>query len=195
MPNAEQIRKTQERRAARAGRVKANEQASVDQEKELAALSDRLRGVTQPDPDADAEYNEAGLRTDQVGMAAPVVAKAAPKSRSAQKVASQIAAEAQADRDVRATVAPLDKDAHDLSAYAAAGTEPPLHVLNAIARRADNAIKDDARVAAQAAGKAAYEALTEHKQRGPEARHKKIEQYLRAAASAKSQVGAADPEK
>lgn len=193
MPNAEQIRKTQERRAARAGKVKANEQAAVDQEKELAALSDRLRGVTQPDP--DAEYNEAGLRTDQVGMAAPVVAKAAPKSRSAQKVASQIAAEAQADRDVRATVAPLDEDAHDLSAYAAAGTEPPLHVLNAIARRADNAIKDDARVAAQAAGKAAYEALTEHKQRGPEARHKKIEQSLRAAASAKSQVGAADPEK
>lgn len=194
MPNPSQIKKAQDRRAARQGKVAANAQAAVDQEHELAALSDRVRGVTKPDP--DATYNEAGLRTDQVGMAEPVVQKRTG-TRAEQKQAAQEAAAAQAEADVQATVNPLpEQDVHDLGYYRANNIDPPLHVLNAIARRADNEHKDDARVAAQAAGKAAYEALTDHRSnRSPESRYKKMEQSMRDAAAAKSQVGAADPEK
>lgn len=204
MPNAEQIRKTQERREARANAKKTNVQASIDQEHELAALSDRLRAKKgQVDP--DARFNEAGLRVDQVGMAAAAEVddtdpedhpktSVKAKSRAAQKVAAQIAAEQQADIDVRATVAQPDE--HDLSQYAANGTEPPLHVLNAIARKADNDMRDTAAEAAQAAGRAAYDVLTERRnQRNPETRHKTVEEAMRAAAAAKSQVGAADPVK
>lgn len=201
MPNAEQIRKTQERREARANAKKTNTQAAIDQEHELAALSDRLRGQK---ADPDARFNEAGLRVDQVGMAAPIddtdpedhpKTSTKAKSRSAQKIAAQLAAEKQAEIDVRAT--PVQKrDEHDLSQYAASGTEPPLHVLNAIARRADQDIRDQAAEAAQAAGKAAYDVLTERRsQRNPETRHKTVEEAMRAAAAAKSQVGAADPVK
>jgi hypothetical protein len=206
MPSTEQIKKAQDRRAAREGKKAANVEAAANQEHELAAISDRLRGVAKPDP--DAQFNEAGLRVDQIGMADPAegadedgfhraAAKPAVKgTRAQQKAAQQAAAAAQAEADVQATVNPLpERDEHDLGYYRAHNIEPPLHVLNAIARRADNAIKDDARVAAQAAGKAAYEALTEHKQRGPEARHKGIEKALREAAASKSQVGAADPVK
>ncbi len=201
MPNAEQMRKTQERRAARAGAKAANVQASQDQEKELAALSDRLRAKK---TDPDAKFNDAGLRVDQVGMAEPVddsdpedapKTKVKAKTRAAQKAASQIAAERQADIDVRATVAP-ERDEHDLSYYVAHNIEPPLHVLNAIARRADSEMRDIAADAAQAAGKAAYNVLTERRdQRNPETRHKTVEEAMRAAAAAKAQVGAADPKK
>lgn len=201
MANAAQIRKAQERREARKNAVQKNEQASKDQEKELAALSDRLRGVSSGERGVEND----DLDKSQVGLADPMPAeyqnpsvRQMPKGPSNKKIAAQKAAEAQAERDLQATVNPLDEqaDVHDLSRYAARGEEPPLHVLNAIARRADNTIKDEARVAAQAAGKAAYEALTEHRSnRSPEARHKKIEQAMRDAAAAKSQVGAADPAK
>jgi len=206
MANAAQIRKAQERREARRNAVQKNEQASKDQEKELAALSDRLRGVAKnEDGTVDRGVENDSLDRTQVGLAEPMPtnyqnpsARQMPKGPSNKKIAAQQAAEAQAQRDLEATVNPLDDqpDVHDLSQYAARGEEPPLHVLNAIARRADNTIKDDARIAAQAAGKAAYDALTEHRSnRSPEARHKKIEQAMRDAAAAKSQVGAADPAK
>lgn len=204
MPNAEQIRKTQERRAARAKAKTDNVQAAEDQEHELAALSDRLRAKK---TDPDAQFNEAGLRTDQIGMAAavddsdpedaPQKGKKA-KSRSAQREAIQIAAAAQAEADVQATVAPPTVDEHDLSIYRSRGEEPPLHVLNAIAKQADKAMRDEATEAAQAAGRAAYDVLTERRNvRNHESRHKTIEQAerLKSAAAAKSQVGAADPEK
>jgi hypothetical protein len=211
MPNPSQIQKTAERRAARAGKKAEHEQAAVTQEHELAALSDRLRGKTTPPTDvekardADAKLNEAGLRVDQIGLAEPVVdsdpedapVKAKAGTRASQKQTAQLAAEKQAEADLQATVNPLpEHDEHDLSYYRSTNTEPPLHVLNAIARRADDAVKDDARVAAQAAGKAAYEALTEHRDsRSPESRHKTMEKAMRDAAAAKSQVGAADAQK
>jgi len=209
MPNPSQIQKSAERRAAREGKKAANVKAADQQEHELAALSDRLRGVTQPDAlakarDADATFNEAGLRTDQVGMAEPVVDtdpedRPAPKanSRKAKKEAAQAAAEVQAERDLQATINPIpEQDEHDLSYYRANQIEPPLHVLNAIARRADNEIRDQAAEAARAAGKAAYDVLTERRQqRDPASRHKTVEKAMRDAAASKSQVGAADPAK
>lgn len=200
MPNVEQMRKTQERREARANAKKANVEAAEQQEHELAALSDRLRGKK---ADPDARFNEAGLRVDQVGMAEPVTdtdpedrpkTSVKAKSRSAQRAAAQIAAEKQAEADVQATIAPPEEDEHDLSAYRARGEEPPLHVLNAIAKRADKAMRDEATEAAQAAGKAAYDVLTERRnQRNHESRFKTVETAQRAMAAKKAQVGAADP--
>jgi len=207
MPNPSQIQKSAERRAAREGKKAANVKASEQQEHELAALSDRLRGVTQPQTDiekardADATYNEAGLRVDQVGMADPIDEEdqPAPKatSRKAKTQAAQAAAEVQAEKDLQATINPIgERDEHDLSYYRSTNTEPPLHVLNAIARRADTEMRDEAAEAARAAGKAAYEVLTERRQqRNPESRHKTVETAMRAAAADKSQVGAAEPAK
>lgn len=183
MPNPSQINKAAERRAARAGKKAANVDAAAQQEHELAALSDRLRGIVKPDPD------DSGNET-------VVVAKAKSGTRAEQKAATQAAAAAQAEVDVRATVNPLqERDEHDLSWYRANNVDPPLHVLNAIARRADNVQKDDARIAAQAAGKAAYDALTEHRSaRSHESRYKTMDKTMtdaRNAAAAKAQADAA----
>lgn len=186
MPNPSQINKAAERRAARAGKKAANVDAAAQQEHELAALSDRLRGIVKPDPGA----------ADDSGSETVIAAKAKSGTRAEQKAATQAAAAAQAEADVRATVNPLQEhDEHDLSWYRANNVDPPLHVLNAIARRADSVQKDDARIAAQAAGKAAYDALTEHRSaRSHESRYKTMDKTMtdaRNAAAAKAQADAA----
>jgi hypothetical protein len=187
MANAAQIKKAQDRREARKNAVKGNEEAAKRQEYELAALSDKLRGVSNPDaPPVDISAHIATTQPMPADYENP--SERPRKGPSSRKIAAQQAAEAQAEIDVRATVNPLDEQiTHDLSYYTARGEEPPLHVLNAIAKQNDNAIKDDARIAAQAAGKAAYDALTEHRSnRSPESRYKKIEQTMKDAAAAKT---------
>jgi len=97
--------------------------------------------------------------------AAPVVTKAPPVSRADRKKAAQQLANAQADRDakVRADTTPLTTLPRDRPLT--------LHELNLAARARDKEMRNDAREAARAAGKAAFEVLSGRV--GPDAKRAK----------------------
>ena len=157
MPNLDQIKKMQERREARAaGKANATEAA----EKELHAL---------------AAKSEEQSQADFVPPKRPVT-----PDRNAQKLAKQKAAEKQAEAD--AAYSPERSSAREqFEAAKAAGGEIPLHVLNAMAKEASVAIRDEATEIGKIAGKAARDAavvpFTER------SRHKRIIRAARAAAA------------
>lgn len=157
MPSLDQIKKMQERREARAaGKANATEAA----EKELHAL---------------AAKSEEQSQADFV----PPKRKPAP-DRKAQIAAKQKAAQEQADKD--AAYVPPHTEARELFEKAkAAGGEIPLHVLNAMAKEASAAVRDEALEIGRIAGKAARDAaLVPFTERS---RHKRIIRAARAAAA------------
>lgn len=173
MPNLDTIRKSQERRAAREAKVEANKQEAKDQEYNLAKLSEDLqkaRGnkpvshVEGEAPVDDSDPEGASIVGDRKRPDSRASRDARARSRGEQKIMRQLAAEKQADKDAQATVAPDDPDeVIDLSIYTNRGIEPPLHVLNKLAVRADRAMRDEAREVGQAVGRAAMDVLTERR--------------------------------
>ena len=133
MPNSEQLRKAAERREARAAAKQSHVEQSEQEGQELAALSE--------------EQNKPGF----VPPARP------PKrDRAADRIAAKARAEKQADEDAKVTAREPDIDA--ALAHAQRGGHLPLHVLNAMAREADQGIRNEAREIGKAAGAAAHDA-------------------------------------
>jgi hypothetical protein len=173
MPNLDTIRKSQERRAAREAKVKATEQESKDQEYKLAKLSEQLQAQRGGKPKSHIEGEEPVSDDDDVEGASIVGDRRRPdsradrdaraRSRGEQKIMRQIAAEKQADLDAQATTAPDDGENVDLAFYRQRGVEPPLHVLNKLAVRADRQMRDEAREVGQAVGRAAMDVLSERR--------------------------------
>ena len=166
MPNPDAMQKAAERRRARDDAKRNNaEQAAA----EATNLSDLLK-------------QNAAAKTDE-----PLKPKPKIDRKTKQALARRDAAE-QADRDA-AVVAELPEDRLDLSYYRARGEEPPLHVLNAIAKRDSMAIKDDARELARAVGKVAYEEATGFGERQRHTRMKRVNVMLSEQAKAKAKAG------
>lgn len=173
MPNLDTIRKSQERRAAREAKKAEHEQEAKDQEFSLAKLSEQLQASRGGKPKSHVEGEELVNDDDDVEGASIVGDRKRPdsrasrdaraRSRSEQKVMRQLAAEKQADIDAQATVAPDDQEDIDLAHYRQRGIEPPLHILNKLAVRADRAMRDEAREVGQAVGRAAMDVLTERR--------------------------------
>lgn len=186
MPNLEGIRRTAERRAARSQKTKENVQAAVDQEAALAELKnrvDREKAGTATEADTDI-LNALRQRAEQQ-------AKPQRQSRAQRRIEQQITATAQAEADVQRTVAPLDDTPVDLSYYSSRGIEPPLHVLNHMAKQADKAMRDTNRDAASAAGKAVFDVLNDKRpESGRESRNKTVATAMRAMADAKAKQAA-----
>lgn len=175
MPNLDNIRKAQERREARANKKAENTQAAEDQERELAALSDRLRGKLSPEEKAAA--TAAG--GDDDALEPKQTTKAKNVSRAASKRQRQEEAEKQAEADLQATVAPDDDEEIDLTPYRSTGRHVPLHVLNKLAARADQNTRDEAREVAQAVGKLAYAELSGRApERGRHARNRRLAESI-----------------
>lgn len=174
-----EAQKAQERREAREKGKATNAQAAIDQEFNLAALHDRLvRQAKGEETDADREDGIAEKRSPPP----------APVARKDMRAAQQIVAAKQAERDAQATVAPLVEEPVNLAAYTSKGLEPPLHVLNALARRADNAIRDEARDVAQVVGKAAFDELSGRRKAGHESRQRSVTEAMRAMEKQKAMV-------
>jgi hypothetical protein len=146
MPSPENIRRSQERRAARSASVAKNTQAAIDQEVSLAKLHEQLK--------------KRQSETPKDASGAPVAAVPAPraKSRKEQRLSKQIDAEKQAEQDLKNTVAP-DPEEVNLDAYRSTGRDVPLHVLNQLAKQASEGIRDDAREVASLVGKTAFNEL------------------------------------
>lgn len=155
MPSLDQIKKMQERREARAaGKANATEAA----EQELHTL---------------AAKSEEQSQVDFV----PPKRKPAP-DRKAQIAAKQKAAQEQAEAD--AAYSPERSSAREqFEAAKAAGGEIPLHVLNAMAKEASVAIRDEATEIGKIAGKAARDAALVT--RPERSRHNRIIKAARAA--------------
>lgn len=106
------------------------------------------------DAASQADNGEADVANTPAPVAKTLSARAA--SRRAKIAAQQEAAKAQADRDERVAIV-------DPEIKMVPGKPLSLHELNLIARRIDRANRDEAREAANAAGKAAFEVLAGRK--------------------------------
>lgn len=106
---------------------------------------------------ADGDDDEAAVAEAPAPVAETLSARAA--NRRAKIAAQQAAAKAQADRDERVSVV-------DPEIKLVPGKQLSLHELNLMARRIDRANRDEAREAANAAGKAAFEVLSGRKDTG-----------------------------
>lgn len=154
MPSATEMMKASEKREARRKARQANADKAQIEAQELAAKSEQQAEARRS---ADAES---------------VKPAAKPKPTAAtRKAAARKAAEEQAEKDVRQTA-----EAPDIKTYLARGETPPLHVLNALAKNADAGVRDEARVVANAAGKAAFDQLVGRRSpRGDvHTRHKRV---------------------
>lgn len=177
MPTQEQIEAQQAKRAER-------EAARSDAEgKEAAKQAARDK--------ADAEARELAEKSEaQTAMKAAGKLKTPPplgttkSAKAKRRYAEKEAARQQAEEDARKLPEEVDTS---LAAYGDGG-KIPLNVLNAIASKADTAIKDEAREIAQAAGMAAYDAAAGKRGKYDIAnRHRhKNEQIKRAATAAAS---------
>jgi hypothetical protein len=179
MPNPESIRKQAEKRAQRKAARTGNEEKVKTETQELAALT-QLQKAAKTDPKAAAE-----LREKQ-----PPKPAAKPLSKKEKQVAARKAAEKQADADARVT-AKVDEDKLDLAYYRDRGIDPPLHVLNEIAKRNDAAIRSDARDLARAVAEVAYEQATNRDTRARHSRERKMQNALAEQAKIKAAKDAA----
>lgn len=174
MPNPESIRKAQEKREARKAARAGNAAAVTDQTAKLAKLTE-LQKKAKTDPQAAEE-----LRKTQ-----PPKAPVKPVSKKERQVQARKAAEQQAARDA-AVVPQVDEDKLDLGYYTSRGLEPPLHVLNQIAKRNDVAIRDDARSLARAVGEVAYEQALSRDHRNRHSRMRRINKAIAEADAIKA---------
>lgn len=166
MPNPEAMKNAAQKREARRAAREANTDAANTQEVEQAKLTE-LQNKARVDPEAAAELREQS-------KSRPVVKKVSKAERQA---AARKAADAQAEVDVRVTNE-VSEDDLDLTKYAERGEEPPLHILNALAQRNDQAIRDDAREMAQAVGKMVYEQANSRDSRGRHARERRMKMIM-----------------
>lgn len=172
MPNPEAMKNAAQKREARRAAREANAVKADAQEKEMSILTE-LQNKAKTDPEA-----AAALRAKAPEK--PPVRKLTKAQRMAEE---RKAAEAQAEADVRVLSALPEADL-DLSKWEARGEKPPLHILNAIAQRNDQAIRDDAREMAQAVGKLVYEQANARDSRGRHLRERRMQQAIaRAKAS------------
>lgn len=155
MPNPEQMRKAAERREARRT---ARDTHAAQADAEAVTLSQKSEAQSQPDYVAPAR------------VAAPA------KSRKERVAAQHRAAEVQADVDAAVTACAPDVDA--ALETARQGGTLPLHVLNALAKEADDNLRDEARQIGSAAGKAAMDAA--NVLRPERSRHKRFNRVRRA---------------
>lgn len=118
------------------------------------------------------------------GTFTPPVKPAANITRAASIKAKRRAAEVQAAKD--ATLVPEEVEVEKFLGENAYGNTPPLHVLNAIASKADAAIRDEARQIANAAGKAAFDLAVGRRGRHDTVnRHRRMRDQMAAADAAK----------
>ena len=191
MPNLDSIRRTTERRAARAQTKQDATQAAEDQEQALAELQNRV----QRQQAGEATQDDIDI-IETLRQRAETNAKPMRVSRAQRKVEQQAAATAQAEIDVQRTVAPLDEQAIDLSHYRKLGIDPPLHVLNRLAQQADKVNREMNRDAASAAGKAVFDVLNEKRpEASRETRQKHIAEAKRSRANARTPAAATAPAK
>jgi hypothetical protein len=172
MPNPESIRKQAEKRAQRKAARTGNEAAVVDQTAKLAKLTE-LQKKAKTSPEAAAELQR---------VTPPKPKVIAKKDRQA---AARKAAEVQADADAR-VVPTIDEDKLELSYYTSRGIEIPLHVLNRIAKRADVAIRDEARDIARAVAEVTYDQVLDRDQRNRHKRERRMVKALNEMAALKA---------
>ncbi len=142
MPNPESIKKAADRRAARAtARAENNEQAAADLLKttELASEQAAERKATKGELPAPKK-----------------AARPTAVSRKDKQAAARVAAEKQAEADA-SVVAEIPAEKLDLAYYRDRGIDPPLHILNALAKENDAAIREDAREFARDVGNMVYQ--------------------------------------
>lgn len=169
MPNAEQVKKAQERREARtAGKAAAIETSAAEliEHARLSELQAKAR---------DGDLKAAETLAVRQPPKPPVSASKAARKEQARK-----AAEKQADADVRVT-SQIDEDDLDLTKWRERGQEVPLNILNAIAQRNDQALRDEAKELARAVGTYTYEQAVSADTRGRHARQRKIAKAIEAA--------------
>lgn len=179
MPDAAQIKKAADRRAARDEKRSSNKEAAAAELLATAKLTETQNKARAGDADAKAT----------LVAAADARPKKANVSRAQKKIIDRAAAEKQADADVR--VEPqVDEDKLQLSYWRDRGQEPPLYVLNHHAQQADAGLRDDARELARAVGQEAYNQALDRGQRGRHSRERKankmIDELRRAQAAAET---------
>lgn len=179
MPSADKLREAAKKREERAAARDRNTAKAEEQTQELAKLT-QLQKAAKTDPDAAKE-----LAATQ--PAKPVVK---PMTKKEKQAAARKAAEKQADADAR-VVPQLDESKLDLAYYRDRGVEPPLNVLNEIAKRNDVAIRDDARDLARAVGEVAYNQALDRDHRNRHARERRINRAIAEAERAKAAAEAA----
>lgn len=169
MPDVNSIKNAADRRAQR----KAARDLHADQ---AAAEAVAMSKVTQKQNDD----RKAGI--------APVAHPASPAvNRKQAREIAKAKAEAEADRDVRVTAAPLNIE-DELERYRQRGEPVPLHLLNAIAKADDTAVRDGARALANVVGKVAFETAIgrlPHLSRGKRAQQTDIKVAQRMAEGSK----------
>lgn len=167
MPNADSITKAKERREARvAGKAAAVEKSAAELI-ETAKLSELQGKAKSGDKEAASTLvQRQPQRTASVAQ-----------TKKQRQEAARKEAEKQAERDVRVT-SEIDESELDLATWTARGQEPPLHILNAIAQRNDQALREDARELARAVGQYAYEQAVSADTRGRHVRERRIAKAL-----------------
>lgn len=174
MVNPESIRKAADKRAQRKAAREGTEDAVRTQTEELAKL-------TQLQNEAKTDAGKAQELIKQQPLK-PVVK---PMSKKERQLAARKAAEKQADADAR-VVPQVDDEKMTLAYYNDRGLEPPLHVLNHIAKMNDGAIRDDARDLARAVAEVAYDQALDRDHRNRHTRERKMNKAIAEAAALKA---------
>lgn len=136
--STEQLKNSSNRRAARKA---ARDNAALKADQQEQSLSEKLA------KDAEAATKKA----------AAVKAPEPQKSKREKRAEAIAAAERQADAQEAAVVGKEVDTAPYLGEGLQRGVKPPLHVLNALANKQSEVVRNDARLIANAAGRAAYD--------------------------------------
>lgn len=167
MPNQEALERVAARRKARESAKGAAKAMADTEAQEIAKLTqkqneDRASGKTANTP------NSASAKS---------ISKAKAQSRAEKREAAAKAAERQAEEDVR--VMPEKPSEETIQSYLERGETPPLHLLNALAKKADVALKDEARTMANAVGKVAFEQAMGRGERNRHTRMKRMNDAIK----------------
>jgi hypothetical protein len=136
--STEQLKNSRTRREARKA---ARDKIAVEADQQEQTLSERL-----------AEDKEGAAK-----KAASVKAPVQNKSKRERRADANAAAGVQADEQEAAIVGKEVETAPYLGEGLRRGSTPPLHVLNELSRKQTQVVRNDARLIANAAGRAAYD--------------------------------------
>lgn len=167
MPNLDQVRKAEERRKAREDAKKQHQADAIQQDQDLAQLSEE-----------QSQPGEDGVVPIKAAKAPPPVDR---RATAAQRLKAH---EKQAQLDGEMVPKPLDEI--DLAYYRDNNLPVPLPILNAMAAKASEGIKNDAREVAKLVGEKTFAELSG---RAPErsrySRQRKVSRALAEAAKLK----------